>query len=87
MVSLYPRTEALARRLAAERNMTVEDTIQMALEAWVTTTRNTVPPRDRSPDAIATRHARMDAAARDLAAMPVLDARSPQDIMDELNAA
>ena len=86
MVTLSGRTEALARRLAVERNTTVEDAIQMALEACIGTTRSGVRPRDRSPDAMAARHARMDEAARDLAAMPVLDVRAPQEILDELNA-
>ena len=43
-------------------------------------------PRDRSPEAVAARHARTDRFVAELAAMPVLDPRSPRDIMDDLNA-
>ena len=43
-------------------------------------------PRDRSPEAVAARHARTDRFVAELAAMPVLDRRSPRDIMDDLNA-
>jgi hypothetical protein len=43
-------------------------------------------PRDTCPKAIAVRRARTDRLVAALAAMPVLDRRSPHDIMDELNA-
>jgi hypothetical protein len=43
-------------------------------------------PRDTSPKAIAVRRARTDRLVAALAAMPVLDRRSPRDIMDDLNA-
>lgn len=85
MIILPQETEALARRLAAERNVTVEDAIRAALEACADITRDAARFRDRSPDAVAARLARMGAAARDIAALPVLDARPPREIMDELN--
>jgi hypothetical protein len=43
-------------------------------------------PRDPSPKAIAVRRARTDRLVAALAAMPVLDRRSPRDVMDDLNA-
>ena len=43
-------------------------------------------PRDQSAEAVAARHARTDRLVADLAAMPVLDPRSPRAIMDDLNA-
>jgi hypothetical protein len=43
-------------------------------------------PRDASPKAIAVRRARTDRLVAALAAMPVLDRRSPRDIMDDLSA-
>jgi len=42
--------------------------------------------RDQSPAAIAARKASVDRIVAELAAMPVLDPRSPQEIMDDLNA-
>lgn len=42
--------------------------------------------RDQSPEAVAARLARMDRIVREIAAMPILDPRSPDDIMDDLNA-
>ena len=42
--------------------------------------------RDISAGAIAVRKARMDRIVDEIAAMPVLDPRSPREIMDDLNA-
>jgi hypothetical protein len=44
------------------------------------------PPRDQSPEAVTKRRARTDRLVAELAAMPVLDPRSPRAIMDDLNA-
>jgi hypothetical protein len=43
-------------------------------------------PRDQSPAAVAARYARTNRFVAELAAMPVLDPRSPNEIMDDLNA-
>ncbi|MBV9537400.1 MAG: hypothetical protein JOY70_00555 [Acidisphaera sp.] len=72
--------------MAAECNVTVEDAIRAALEVCAMAAREAARLRDRSPEAMAMRRARMDEAARDIAAMPVLDPRPPREIMDELNA-
>jgi hypothetical protein len=42
--------------------------------------------RDQSPAAVATRKASVDRIVEEIAAMPILDARSPREIMDDLNA-
>jgi antitoxin VapB len=87
MINLSQETEALAKRLAATQSLSVEDAIRLALEekaraAGIAMER----PRDQSPEAVAARHARTDRFVAELAAMPVLDPRSPRDIMDDLNA-
>ena len=79
-------TEALAKRLAAAQSLSVEDAIRLALEekaraAGVVTEPH--HPRDQSPEAVAARHARTNRFVAELAAMPVLDPRSPREIMDE----
>ena len=89
MICLSQETEALAKRVAAAQSLSVEDAIRLALEEQaravgvVTEPRH---PRDQSPEAIAARHARTNRFVAQLAAMPVLDTRSPQEIMDDLSA-
>jgi antitoxin VapB len=89
MVNLSQETEALARRLADAQHVSIEDAIKRALEASARAA-GVGPepgrPRDRSPEAVAARRARMDQIAREIAAMPILDRRSPREIMDDLNA-
>lgn len=88
MISLSDETEVLARRLAEAQRLTVEDVVRQALEARAQET-GLLPesgrPRDRSPEALVERRARLDRIVREIAAMPVLDARSPREIMDDLN--
>lgn len=89
MINLSQETEALARRLAAAQNVTIEDAIRQALEAHAAAG-GAIPeasqPRDQSPEAVAARRARMDRIVREIAAMPILDWRSPREILDDLNA-
>jgi antitoxin VapB len=89
MISLSNETEALARRLADAQSVTVEDVIRQALEARAHAA-GLLPeagqPHDQSPEAAVARRARLDRIVREIAAMPVLDARSPREIMDDLNA-
>lgn len=89
MINLSQETEDLAKRLAAAQRLSVEDTIRLALEekaraAGVVTE----PPRrrDQSPAAVAARRESLDRISAKIAAMPVLDPRSPREIMDDLNA-
>lgn len=84
MISLSPETEALARRLAAAEGVGVEDAIRRALEEKArggASAKKTWP----TPEEIARRKKAMDRVVAEIAAMPILDPRSPQEIMDELN--
>jgi antitoxin VapB len=89
MINLSPETETLAVRLAAAQRLSVEAAIRQALEAQARAA-GVLPeprrPRDQSPDAVAARRARTDRFVAELASMPILDPRSPREIMDELNA-
>ena len=79
-------TEALAKRLAAAQSLSVEDAIRLALPRAAGVVTEPHHPRDQSPEAVAARHARTNWFVAELAAMPVLDPRSPREIMDDLNA-
>jgi len=81
MIQLTDEIETVARRVAAAERASVEDTIRRALE-------------DRArvhglPAGLTTRR-RMSAqdmleTGAEIAALPLRDHRSPQDIMDDLN--
>jgi TPP-dependent indolepyruvate ferredoxin oxidoreductase alpha subunit len=43
-------------------------------------------PRDQSPAAIAERQANVNRIVAAIAAMPILDPRSPNEIMNDINA-
>ena len=89
MINLSPEVEALVRRLADAESVPVEDAIRQALEARARAI-GVMPEqsrqRDSSPEAVAGRRARIDRIVREIAAMPILDRRSPREIMDDLNA-
>jgi hypothetical protein len=88
MINLPQETEALAQRLALARHLSVEEVIRLALEKVRAEgmTLESGQPRDPSSEAVAARRARTDRLVAALAVMPVLDRRSPRDIMDDLNA-
>ena len=89
MITLSQETEALATRLAASQRMTVDEAIRRALEAQVRVGSVLPVPgkqRDQSAEAIARRMASMTNIAADFAAMPILDPRSPNEIMDDLDS-
>ncbi|MBV8068402.1 MAG: hypothetical protein JO270_00755 [Acidobacteriaceae bacterium] len=89
MINLSQETEALARRLADAQSVSIDTAVRQALKASAHAVGiDTVPgrPRDRSPEAIAARRACIDQTVREIAAMPVLDPRSPREIIDDLNA-
>ena len=89
MITLPQETEALAERLAAAQRLPVEDAIRAALEAQARVAGVWQEPpmrRDQSPAAIARRKASIDRIVAEIAAMPILDPRSPNEIMDDLNA-
>ena len=82
MIELSEHTEALVRRLAEEQSMTVDAALRRVLE----TEEQALPKaRDTSPAAIAARKAALDRAVREIAALPDLDPRSSQEIMDGLD--
>jgi antitoxin VapB len=89
MINLSQETEALAKRLAATQSLSIEDAIRLALEEKARAAGIAMEPRrprDQSPKAVAARRMRTDRLVAELAAMAVLDPRSPRDIMDDLNA-
>jgi antitoxin VapB len=88
MINLSPETIALAQRLAAAHGVSTEDAIKQAIEqsAREAGVMAPEPRRELSAAAIAARKARIDRIVDEIAAMPVLDPRSPREIMDDLNA-
>jgi antitoxin VapB len=89
MINLSQETVALARRLAAAQGLSMEDAIKQALEQSAREAglaSETRKPRDQSPKAIAARKAGIDQIVKEIAKLPVLDPRSPREIMDDLNA-
>jgi antitoxin VapB len=88
MIHLSQENEVLASRLAAAQRVSVDEAIRQALEAQVRVVGVLPEPkrRDLSPAAIAKRKAGIEQAIADFAAMPVLDPRSPNEIMDDINA-
>ena len=83
MINLSQETEALAQRLAAAQRLSVEATIQRALEAHAhfAGIEQDLNPRRRRMTV-----EQMLAFGSEIAAMPLLDPRSPNEIMDDLNA-
>ncbi len=88
MISLSQETEALAQRLAQAQRLTVDDAVRMALEERARAEGVVLEPRprDRSAEAVAVRRLRTDRLVETFAALPILDPRSPREIMDDLNA-
>ena len=88
MITLSDETEALAKRLAAAQRLSVEDAIKQALEEKARAAGIVPQPprgRDQSPPAVARRKAGINRIVAEIAAMPILDARSPREIMDDVN--
>jgi antitoxin VapB len=88
MIHLSQETVALARRLATARRPSMEDAIQQAIEQSareVGVVSEVWKPRDQSPNAVAARKAGIDRIVKEIAKLPVLDPRSPREIMDDLN--
>jgi antitoxin VapB len=88
MINLSAETEALARRLAQAKRLTVEDAIRVALEDKARAEGVVPEPRrrDQSAEAVAARRSRTDKLVATLAALPILDPRTPREIMDDLDA-
>lgn len=93
MLDLSQETEALARRLAAAQRLSIDEAIRQALEerarsAGFALVPEPEPekPRGRSPEDIAARRASLERFAAGIAALPVLDPRSVEEIVDDINA-
>jgi antitoxin VapB len=83
MINLSQETEALAKRLAAAQHVSIEDAIKLALEEKARAAGvATEPFRPRRRMSVE----KMLAFGAEIAAMPLLDPRSPREIMDDLNA-
>jgi antitoxin VapB len=85
MLQLSQETEALAKRLAAVKSLSVDDAVRLALEDSARSA-GIGFPRDASPGAAAARRARLELLVAEIAAMPDLDPRSTEEIVDDLNA-
>jgi antitoxin VapB len=80
MIHLSTQTEALAVRLAAAQQLSVEAAIRQALE-------DQARKAGLEPEAGSRRRMSVEqmlAFGADIAALPVLDPRSPAEIMDDL---
>jgi antitoxin VapB len=89
MINLSQETEDLAKRLAAAQRLSLEEAVRQALDAAARAVGVLPGPqrrRDQSPAAIAARRESLDRISAEIAAMPILDPRSPQEIVDDLNA-
>jgi antitoxin VapB len=88
VIHLSQETLALARRLAAAHNISLEDAVKLAVENSAREA-GVVPlvpkARDTSPRAVAARKAGIDAIVDSIAGLPVLDRRSAREIMDDIN--
>jgi hypothetical protein len=80
MVDLPQDTEALARRLATARGLSLEEILKIAVEESARAAGLLRGKRRLNVD-------QMLAVGREIAAMPLRDQRSPEEIMDDLNAA
>jgi antitoxin VapB len=83
MIHLSHETEALAKRLAEAQRLSVEDAVRRALEQQALATG--LVAETKQPIRRRMSIEEMLAVGGEIAAMPLLDARSPQEIMDDLN--
>ena len=84
MLDLKPETEALALRLAEANQQSVDGTIREALEARKVTLKS-LATVNASQGTVAARIAAIDAIVARVKTLPVLDSRSTQEIVDDLN--
>ena len=85
MIDLSQETETLARRLADARHVTVDAAVREALHVSAHVAGIKLA-RDVSAEAIFARRERATRFVEELAALPVLDKRPLQEIVDDLNA-
>ena len=80
MINLSQETEALAARLAAAKRISAGEAIRQALEAELRALGAQARPRRRMTVE------QMRALGAEIAALPLLDPRTPAEIMEDLNA-
>jgi antitoxin VapB len=81
MINLSQETEALAQQLAAAQRLSVEAVIREALEARARVAGVAPEMRPRRRLTVV----QMLAVGSEIAAMPLLDPRSPREIIDDIN--
>jgi antitoxin VapB len=79
MIDLSQETEALAARLAEAKRISAGEAIRQALEAELRAMGTQGRPRRRMTVE------QMRALGAEIAALPLLDPRSPAEIMEDLN--
>jgi antitoxin VapB len=79
MIELSEDIEALARKIASARGVSVEDAVAWAIEEGADRSGLGRPRRRMT-------RAQMLALGDEIAALPLLDPRSPREIMQEINA-
>jgi len=83
MIILSKETEDLAKRLAEAQHLSVEEAVQQAIEEKANAA-------GVAPEPLRTRRRMsvegMLAIGAEIASMPLLDSRSPREIMNDLNA-
>lgn len=79
MICLSDDLEALARKIAAARGLSVEDAVARAIEESARHSGLARPRRRLTAT-------EMLAVGDEIVALPLLDPRSPQQIMDDVNA-
>jgi antitoxin VapB len=80
MITLSRETEVLAERLAAARRVSVDEAVRQALEASARAAGVSPAQRRRRMTV-----EQMQALGAEIAALPILDPRSPKEIMDDIN--
>ncbi len=81
MTTLSQKTEALAARLARVQGISVDEAVRRALEPRAPPTSAATGARRRQTVE------QMLAVGAEIAAMPLLDRRSPNEILDDLDAS
>jgi antitoxin VapB len=83
MINLSDETETLAKRIAGAQRVSVDTAIRDALEQMVENKH--IDIRTAQPERRRMSIEEMLSVGDEIAAMPLLDTRSPQEIMDDLN--
>ena len=82
MINLSHETEILAARVAAAQRVSVDMAVRRALEAQARAAGVETGMRPRRRMTVE----QMTALGAEIAALPLLDPRSPNEIMDDINA-